>query len=172
MGTLWQDIRYGFRMLSRNPGFSTVVVFVLALGIGANSAIFSVVNTVVLRPLSFPNPNRLVMIWETPSQGFSRHLVSHANYLDWREQNRVFEDMALFAECEGNLIDAEGEGSILRGVAVSSGFFPLLHVKAFLGRGFLPEEDHEGNERVMVLSHTFWQRHFDCDPNVLGQKIL
>src|SRR5256885_7917449 len=113
MGALLQDLRYGLRMLAKNPGFTTVAVIALALGIGANSAIFSVVNTVLLRPLPYKNPERLVMVWEeNTKQGYPRDTPSPANFIDWRDQNHVFESMAAIVEASFNFTGARDPGRI------------------------------------------------------------
>src|SRR5438270_2963926 len=136
LGDLLQDLRYGLRMLARNPGFTVIAVLALALGIGANSAIFSVVNTVLLRPLPYKNPERLVMVWEENSkQGFPRDTPSPANFLDWRDQNQVFESMAAIVEASFNLTGA-GDPERIDGRGVSAGLFSLLGVAPQLGRAF------------------------------------
>src|SRR6266513_2213101 len=128
IGDLWQDLRYGLRMLLKNPGFTTVAVIALALGIGANSAIFSVVNTVLLRPLPYKNPDALVMVWDEQTHlGFPKDTPSPANFLDWREQNTVFEGMVAMAERSFNLTGA-GEPERLDGLRVSANLFSLLGV--------------------------------------------
>jgi len=170
LGDLWQDCRYGMRMLLRNPGFTIVAVLALALGIGANSAIFSVVNTILLRPLPYKNPGALVMIWEEATHlGFPRNTPPPANFIDWREQSRVFEAMAAMAERSFNLTGV-GEPERLDGRRVSANLFSLLGVDAQLGRGFLPEEDQPGT-RVVVLSYGLWQRHFGSDPGIIGRPL-
>jgi predicted permease len=171
LGDLWQDLRYGLRVLAKNPGFTLVAVVTLALGIGANSAIFSVVNTVLLRPLPYKDPERLVMIWEDASKlGFPRDTPAAANFVDWREQNRVFEGMSAIAEESFNLTGA-GEPERIDGRRVSANLFALLGVEPRLGRAFLPEEDSPGAGRVVVMSHALWQRRFGSDEKVLGKAI-
>ena len=168
MRTLWQDIRYGFRMLFRNPGFSIVVVLVLALGIGANTTIFSVVNAVLLRPLPYRDPGRLVMVWgASPQKGWYHNPVSFPNFIDWRDQNRVFEDIAAWRL---NRFTFTGGGVVqqVAGEEVSCSLFRVLGVQAALGRTFLPEEE---KSHIVILSHGFWQRFFGSDPNIVGQSI-
>ncbi|MFN2540650.1 MAG: ADOP family duplicated permease, partial [Chthoniobacterales bacterium] len=171
LGDLWQDLRYGLRMLAKNPGFTTVAIIALALGIGANSAIFSVVNTVLLRPLPYNNPQRLVMVWEENSkQGFPRDTPSPANFIDWRDQNHVFASMAAFAEASFNLTGA-GDPERIDGRGVSASLFPLLGVEPQLGRAFRPEEDRPGGNHVVIISHGLWQQRFGSDPGVIGKPI-
>ena len=170
-GAFWQDLRYGLRMLVKNPGFTIVAVIALALGIGANSAIFSVVNTVLLRPLPFKDPDRLVMVWEDASKnGYPRDTPAAANYMDWRAQNQVFESMAALADMSFNLTGT-GEPERIDGRRVSASLFPLLGVEPQLGRAFLPEEDQAGAERVVLMSHGLWQRRFGSDQNIIGKPL-
>jgi putative ABC transport system permease protein len=170
-GGLWQDLRYGVRMLWKNPGFTVVAVVALALGIGANSAIFSVVNTVLLRPLPYKDPERLVMVWEDrTAKGYPRDTPAPANYVDWRDQNKVFEGMAAIASHSLNLTGS-GEPERIEGKRVSASFFPLLGVEPLFGRTFTPEEDQPGANRVVVLSHGLWQRRFGSDRGILGRQL-
>ncbi|HEV2842283.1 MAG TPA: ABC transporter permease [Chthoniobacterales bacterium] len=170
LGDLWQDLRYGLRMLVRNPGFTIVAVVALALGIGANSAIFSVVNTVLLKPLPYKNPDALVMVWDEQAHlGFPKDTPSPANFLDWREQNTVFEGMAAINERSFNLTGA-GEPERLDGLRVSANLFSLLGVEPQLGRVFTAEEDKPGS-RVVILSHSMWQRRFGGDATIIGRAL-
>jgi predicted permease len=170
-GDLWQDLRYGLRVLWKNPGFTVVAVLALALGIGANSAIFSVVNTVLLRPLPYRDPERLVMVWEDRSkQGYPRDTPAPANFIDWRDQNQVFEGMAAIASQSFNLTGA-GEPERIDGKRVSASLFPLMGVEPLVGRTFTPEEDQPGANRVVVLSHGLWQRRFGSDRKIVGQPL-
>jgi predicted permease len=169
--TLIKDIRFGIRMLVKSPGFTIVAVIALALGIGANSAIFSVVNTVLLRPLPYKEPERLVMVWEDAThQGFPRNSASAANYIDWRDQNQVFEGMAAIARQSFNLTGF-GEPEKIDGRRVSAGLFNLLGVEPQLGRAFLPEEDQPGANRVVIISHGLWQRRFGSDRAITGKTL-
>jgi predicted permease len=169
--TLIQDFRYGARMLLKNPGFTAVAVIALALGIGANSAIFSVVNTVLLRPLPYQDPERLMMVWEDDTKGgYPRDTPAAANYIDWRDQNQVFEGMAAMADLSLNLTGT-GEPERIVGKRVSASLFPLLGVEPQLGRTFLAEEDQPGGARVVVMSHGLWQRRFGSDVNIIGKSL-
>ena len=171
LGDLKHDLRYGARMLWKNKGFTAVAVIALALGIGANSAIFSVVNTVLLRPLPYKEPERLVMVWEDNSKiGYPRDTPAAANYVDWRDQNQVFEGMAATADQSFNLTGA-GDPERFDGKRVSANFFPLLGVEPQLGRVFAPEDDVPGANKVVVLSHGLWQRRFGSDPGLVGKSI-
>jgi putative ABC transport system permease protein len=168
---LWQDARYAARVLLKNPGFTAVAVVALALGIGANSAIFSVVNTVLLRPLPYKDPERLMTVWEDDTKGgFPRDTPAAANYIDWRDQNQVFEGMAAVAEQSFNLTGV-GEPERLDGRLVSASLFPVLGVEPQLGRTFLPQEDQPGTNRVVVISHGLWQRRFGGDPSVVNRPV-
>jgi putative ABC transport system permease protein len=170
MQILWQDLRYGLRVLRTRPAFTIIAALALALGIGANTAIFSVVNTVLLKPLAYQDPDRLVLVWEhVPQYGFPHNTPAPANFLDWRAQNSVFSGMAAMAGTSFNLT---GGGDPLRitGHNVSAEIFPLLGVAPLHGRTFTPEEDKPGN-RVVVLSHGFWQRRFGGNPGIIGQTI-
>jgi len=168
---LSQDIRYGVRMLLKHPGFTLIAVVALALGIGANSAIFSVVNAVVLRPLAYAEPERLVMVWEKrPRQNRERNPVSPADFFDWRNENKVFEQMAAVDARDFNLTGMDQPERIL-GSVVSANFFQTLGVAPLLGRAFLPEEDHLGANRVAVLSYGLWQRRFNSDPGIVGKTL-
>jgi putative ABC transport system permease protein len=170
MADILQDLRYGLRMLWKNPGFTSVAVLALALGIGANSAIFSVVNTVLLQPLPFKNPAQLVLLWENATHlGFPKNTPSPANFLDWTRQSTVFTGMAAMAPKNFNLTGV-GEPERLDGRRVSANLFDLLGVQPHLGRGFLPEEDTPGTH-VVILSHGLWQRRFGSDPQIIGRAL-
>jgi putative ABC transport system permease protein len=170
MESLIKDIRYGVRMLTRNPAFTVVAVIALALGIGANAAIFSVVNAVLLRPLPYDDPDRLMMIRETKLPQFPEFSVSPGNFLDWQKQNTVFEPLVAIQNSAFNLIEAD-EPERLQGQRVSDGFLAMLGAQPVLGRGFLPEEDQPGHNFVVILSHGLWQRRFGGDPNILERAI-
>src|SRR5262249_18478478 len=172
MNTLWQDLQYGVRILWKNPGYTLVAVLTLALGIGANTAIFSVVNGVLLRPLPFNDSERLVMVWNRGAEaaGGDRIPLAVADWLDWRAQNRSFEDMGAFRYQLLNCTGGETPQRV-QGLGVTANFFSLLGVKAALGRTFLPGEERPGAERVVLLGDIFWRNHFAADPQVLGRRI-
>ena len=171
METLVQDLRYGFRMLWKSPGFTLVAVAALALGIGANTAIFSVVNGVLLRPLPFENPDQLVMIWETdPARGWQTGTPSPPDFREWRSRTRSFEQMAAFYEGDFNL-SGVAEPERLSGLVVSANFFSTLGINVAVGRAFLPAEEEFGAHRVVVLSQGLWQRRFGADSQLVGQTI-
>jgi putative ABC transport system permease protein len=172
MGTLWQDVRYGFRMLAKRPGFTTVAVLTMALGIGANTAIFSVVNGVLLRQLPYKDPEKIVTIWQNSARsGIKRDDVSPANFLDWRERNRSFEEMSVI-EPYSHSLTGEGEPESFKSWLVSDGFFKILGANALIGRTFLPEEHQPGNGQVIVLSYGLWQRRFGADKNLVGRQLI
>ena len=169
-GDLTQDIRYALRVLAKNPAFTIIAVIALALGIGANSAIFSVVDAVLLRPLPFKHPEQLVMLWENAAhQGFPKNTPSPANFLDWQKQAQSFTGIAAMAERSFNLTGV-GEPERLDGRRVSANLFELLGVPAMLGRTFVPEDDKPGTH-VVLLSYSLWQRRFGSDPAVIGRAL-
>jgi putative ABC transport system permease protein len=172
MSTLLQDLRYGLRMLAKNPGFTAVAVMTLALGIGANTAIFSVVNAVLLRPLGYRDPDTLVRLWENDTHGnlgpyFS---VSVPNFVDWRQQNQVFENMGAFASVPFALTGGGGPEQI-QGAFVTTSVLQLLGVGPTLGRAFLPQEDQPGKDREVILSYGLWQRRFGDDRTAIGKSL-
>ncbi len=157
MGTLWQDLRYGARMLARNPGFTAVAVLTLALGIGANTAIFTVINAVLLRPLPFAESDHVVYIGERSAQGSMNWGFSYLNLRDLQEQSQSFTAVSGLAGQSVNLT-GEAEPERIRGSFVSANFFKVPAVKPMLGRSFLPGEDQPGAERVTVISSGLWVR--------------
>ncbi|HEX8072778.1 MAG TPA: ABC transporter permease [Pyrinomonadaceae bacterium] len=169
MGTLWQDIRFGVRVLWKSPGFTLVTILALALGIGANSAIFSVVNGVLLRPLPYPTAERLVFLSEW-SQQVPNMSVSYPNYQDWRDQGTGFEQLAAFRSA-GFTLTGAGEPEQLSAREVSWNFFPALGVAPAVGRNFTAEEDKPGAQRTVLVSYGFWQRRFGGNPAVVGQPV-
>ena len=172
METIMQDIRYGLRSLMRQPAFALVAVCSLALGIGANTAIFSLVNAVLLKPLEFAEPERLVMVWEAaPEIGFPLGDAAVANYIDWKSQNTVFDDMAAVSFRSFN-ITGDGEPEKVQAYGATANFFPLLGAAPALGRNFLPEEDKPGGAKVMIISHGLWQTRYGGDRNIVGRDIL
>jgi putative ABC transport system permease protein len=171
MNTLWQDLRYGLRMLLKNPGFTLVAVVALALGIGANSAIFSVVNSLLLRPLPFEQPDRLVQVWEAiPQRGRFEVPASFPNFADWRDQNHVFEQTVAYSGWSFNLTGS-AEPERIRSAIVSPAFFSTLGIKPILGRTLLPGEDQPGKDLSVVISRRLWERRFNSDPNVVGKTV-
>jgi len=173
MKTLWQDVRYGARMLLKHPGFTVVAVLALALGIGANMAIFSVVNAVILRPLPYKDPERLVTILGTaPKLDIDVFPASAPDFVDWRNQNHVFERLAAMEEASFNLTGAGGEAERVSSTSASAELFPLLGVNASLGRTFSSEEEAAGRNKVAVLSNGLWQRRFGANPALIGQTIM
>jgi len=169
-GELQQDLRYGLRTLAKNPAFTSIAIVALALGIGANSAIFSVVNAVLLRPLPFKNPEQLVMLWENATHlGFPKNTPSPANFLDWQSQASAFTGMAAMVERSFNLTGV-GEPERLDGRRVSANLFDLLGVRALLGRTFVPGDDRPGTH-VVLLSYSLWQRRFGSDRSVIGRAL-
>ncbi len=172
--TLVQDLRYGLRTMLRSPGFTVTAMLALALGIGANTAIFSVVNAVLLRPLAFYQPDRLVQVWHTPPQksfpGMLTFAVSPANFLDWRKQNSSFDDMSAYGFGRYTLTGS-GHPEAIRMCAATVGLFSILHAQPLLGRSFLAGEDEPGHEHEVVLSYGIWRSHFAGDPEVVGKNI-
>src|SRR5882672_355054 len=166
---LIQDLRYGARMLLKQPGFTLAAVLTLALAIGANTAIFSLVNAVLLRQLPFEQPEQLAQVWAVRGAGDS-FSFSVPDFCDYRDQSRSVA-LAAFANWSGNLTGT-GEPERVQGTRVSAGVFALLGVKAALGRTLLPSDDQPGNQHVVALSHSFWQRRFSADPNTIGQRVL
>jgi putative ABC transport system permease protein len=170
------ELRYAVRSLSGSPGFTLVAVLALALGIGASTSIFSVVNAVLLEPLPYPDPDRLVLVWERSSRMNVANnrapgsTVNPINFLEWRSRNQSFERMAAFIQYAMNLT-GEAEPEQVLGLAVTDGFFEILGARAALGRTFRPEEDAPENNNVVVLSHELWQRRWGGDPAVVGRKI-
>lgn len=168
-----QDLRFAIRQFRNGPGFTAVAIITLALGIGANTSIFSVVNGVLLRPLGFKDPGRLMRVWHVPPAksfpGMSTFSVSAANYLDWERENHAFDRMAIY-NYHGFTLSGDKPEQI-DACAATSGFFATLGVPPLLGRVFTPEEDQPGRSNVVVLSHRFWQEHFGSNPNIVGQDI-
>ena len=166
-----RDLRYGLRVLLKNPGFTLIAVATLALGIGANSAMFSVVNTVLLKPFSFRNPKQLVVVWERSlKNGLPRMVVSPPNFADWRNQNQVFQDVAAYRLQDFNVVTS-GEPEQVRGLRVSATMFSLLGVQPVVGRDFQPDEDQPDKPPTVIISHEFWSSRFNASPAVIGQRI-
>lgn len=172
METITKDFRYGIRSLLKRPGFTAITVITLALGIGANTAIFSVVNAVLLRRLPFANPDQLVMVWEDASfAGFPKNTPAPANYVDVKTQNTVFQDMAAMDRRTFNLT-GDGEPEKVEANGVTANFFPLLGVSPTLGRFFTNEEDKPGANKVVMINHNLWQQRYGGDRNIIGRELL
>ena len=170
--SVFGDVRYALRQLRKNPGFTTVAILTLALGIGANTAIFSVVDGVLLRSLPYRDPGRLVMVWERNSVvGNPYNTVSPPNFLDWQVRNSVFSGMAYVCDVRNNLT-GQGEPEEVVVQAVSANFFSVIGVEPILGAGFTPENGTKGHDDVVVLSFSLWQRRFAGDPKIIGKSIL
>ncbi len=169
MTTLLQDLRYGLRMLLKHPGVSAVAVLTLALGIGANTALFSVVNAVLLRPLPYREADRLVSLWaNVPDRG--RWRATPANFLDWKKQNTTFADMSAYGASTMTLT-GDGEPEQLLGTRASAGYFSVVGVEPALGRSFLAEEYETGKNQVVILGHSLWQRRFGARADVINKSI-
>jgi putative ABC transport system permease protein len=167
-----RDIHYAFRSLANTPGFTAIALLALALGIGANTAIFSVVSAVLLRPLPYKDADRLVMVWSSKPQTDSEIMpVSPPDYTDWKNQNHVFEEMAISSDSIYSLTGM-GDPEQIIGYRFSSNFFDVMGVKPLIGRTFLREEEHPGNNNVVVLSYRLWQRLFGGDPEIMGKPII
>ena len=174
MHSLIADIRYGFRTLLRNPGFASVALLTVALGIGANTAMFSVLHAVLLQPLPYPDSDRLVVIWETvPARNQSEALLSYPTFRDWQTSATSFEAMAAFFENPNQDVNLTGgtEPERINVARVTSGYFDVLGVQPALGRAFTAEEDQVGNHRVAILSHAVWTRQFGRDPGIVGESV-
>jgi putative ABC transport system permease protein len=172
MQTFWQDVRYGWRVLQRNRTFALVAALTLAIGIGANAAIFSAVDTFLLTPLPYPDPSRIVMVWNTdPSRNIPRGTVSAPQFLDWRNMNRVFQEMAAWRPSFVTLTGG-GEPEQVWSSHVSANFFRLLGTKPVVGRDFRPDEEQLGHEKVVMISYQLWQRRFSGDPRIVGKSIV
>ncbi len=172
MQTFWQDLRYGARTLLKQPGFTLIAVLTLALGIGANTAIFTVVNSVLLRPLPFDQPERLVRLWQShPRRNVEQQLVTPPDLAEWRARAQSFENIAYWSGTgDFNLVNHEGSEKA-RCAYASSDLFATLRVRPYLGRVFVPEEDQEHGPLVALLAYEYWQRRFGTDPQVLGRTL-
>ena len=170
MGTLLKDLRYGLRVLLKSPGFTTVAVLTLALGIGANAAMFSLVNGVLLRGLPFPEPDRLVIIYSASPQ-FPHMSSSYPNYLDWAARSKSFSAMSAFRNDSFNLT-GQGQPERVKLAMVSAAFFPMLDIKPVLGRSFTADEDRRGGPPAVMLGTSYWKERFGADPKVLGRTLV
>jgi putative ABC transport system permease protein len=172
MQTLWQDVRYGLRILAKNPGFTAIIVLTLALGIGANTAIFSVVQSVLLRPLPYPDPSSLVQVWNSYLPQFSQVPNSAGDFQDFRRQAASFSDIAAYVDIpRGYNLTGEGEPERLEARLATSGLFPLLGIRPIVGRTFVPEDDKPGGPRVVILSYGLWQSRFGSNRAVVGHAV-
>ena len=172
--SLVADLKLALRVLGKSPGFALAALIILALGIGANTAIFSIVNAVLLEPLPFADPDRLVQVWHTPPEksfpGMTEFPLSAANYLDWEQQNHVFEGSAIYTYTEFHLT-SNGEPQVLRATRVEPTFFPVLGVNAMLGRAIAPGDDESSKSNIVVLSYKLWKSRFGGDPHIVGQTL-
>ncbi len=174
MQTLFQDLRYGARMLAKKPGFTFIAILTLALGIGANTAIFSIVNAVLLRPLPFHEPDNLVLLWQKNSQHTPSQMpFAFPNFNDIREQNQSFENIAAWSSYLNTQFNLTGEGQplLIQYALVSADFFPVFGVQPILGQTFAPEDDQPGSNRIAVISYGLWQSRFAADKKIVGQTI-
>ena len=168
VNNFWRDVRFGFRLLRKSPGFTAVAVLALALGIGANTAIYSIVYTTLLEPLPYPNPNQLVMVW-SKIQG-NRNVVSVGDYLDWKRESDVFQGLGAWSEESLNLGTASRPERV-QAAEVTPGFSAMMGEPLFLGRDFLPEEGEVGKDHVAVLTHRFWLDRFGGDRTIIGRTV-
>lgn len=173
MRTFFQDVRYGLRMLAKNPGFTAAALLTLTLGIGATAAIFSVVDAVLLRALPFRDPGQLVSVYEDDSRtGFPRNTPAPGNYADWKEQTQVFQGVAATAWRIFNLSGKGEDPEKLEGEKATHNLLSVLGVTPELGRAFTADEDRPGFEHVVLISHELWTRRFGADRKLLGREIL
>src|SRR5579864_1309888 len=170
MESLWKDIRYGARVLWKAPAFTLVALFALVLGIGANTAIFSVINAVFLKPLPFHDPDRLAMVWEQSPHTHTTNVANPQNIADWIKRNHSFERIAGFVETDMNLTGEGGPERVL-GSYVSRDFFPVLGVNPLLGRNFIAKEDVSSRNDTILLSYGLWKRRYGGDPSIIGKQI-
>ena len=173
MDSLWKDVRFAARVLWKSPGFSGIALLALVLGIGANTAIFSVVNAVLLRPMPFPEPDRLVMVWESSPRSNKTNVANPQNVADWQKRNRSFEKMAAYVPFSLTLsLTGDGTPEEIPGTYVTRDFFSILRVHPALGRDFVPEEEATNAPDVAILSDGLWRRRFGADPHITGKKLM
>src|SRR5215218_735147 len=171
MESILGDIRYASRNLLRRPAFTLIAVVTLALGIGANTAIFSAINALLLKPLPFPDLDRVVAVWDKmPSRGVMHNEVTVANYLDWQSQTQSFDQLALYRWWSANLTGIDPPERI-QGFLVTANFLDVTGMKPIMGRNFSAEENQPGKDAVAVITHSLWQRRFGGDPNILNKTI-
>ncbi len=169
MEALLQDLRYGLRMLAKSPGFTTIAILTLALGIGANTALFTVVNGVLLNPLAYPQSGQLVALYgKTP--GFEQAPIAYLNFLDWQRDTQTFSSMAIYRNNDYNFT-GKGEAERLSGYMISADFFSTLGVTPILGRTFLGDDDHPGAAPVVMLGGGFWKRKFGASLEIIGKSM-
>ena len=168
---LIQDLRFGARMLVRNPGFTCIAILTLALVIGATSAIFSAVSAALLKQLPYKDPGRLVLLWSTDRSGNKRGQISFTNMEDWRRRSSSFEEMVAFSGNEKVILAGKGEPEQIPAMRVSDGYFALMQTQPLIGRAFVPEEQQEGRDQVVILSFGLWERRFGKDPGLVGQTL-
>jgi len=166
------DLRYAFRQLLRQPGFTIMAVIALGLGIGANTVLFSAINTLFLRPLTYPKPEQLVRVWGSfPERGLDQANVSWPRYSAWRDQQQCFSKFAA-QSFTGFTLTGRGDPENLQGIRVTSDFLPTLGIEPLFGRTFTADDDRPGGPNVAILSHTLWQKRFGADRNILSQAIV
>jgi predicted permease len=171
METLFRDVRYGIRSLLKRPGFTAIAVITLALGIGANTAIFSVVNAVLLRPLPYAEADRLFVPWGSRGDPQHNTVVSYPDFVDWQTQTKTLEHIAAYNSSGTLLREGDGEPELISGAAVSADLFPLLKVAPVIGHPFTRADDQPNAAPVIVLGYDLWQRRFNADPNIIGKQI-
>jgi len=171
MDAFFKDIRYGIRGLAKRPVLTIIAIVTLGLGIGANSAIFSTINALLLKPLPFPDPERIVAVWEkVPSRGMERNEVAMANYLDWNAQSQAFEHLGFYRWWSTNLTGSDSPERV-QGFLVTANFLDIVGVKPMLGRGFSADQNQPGKDGVALLTYSLWQRRFGADPNIVNKTI-
>src|SRR5258708_4316985 len=171
MNTLLQDIRYGIRGLAKHPVLTIIAIVTLGLGIGANSAIFSTINALLLKPLPFSDPERIVAVWEkAPSRGIERNEVALANYLDWNAQSQAFAHLGFYRWWSTNLTGSDSPERV-QGFQVTTNFLDIVGVKPMLGHGFSADQNQPGKDAVALLTYSLWQRRFGADPNIINKPI-
>lgn len=166
----WPDLSFGFRMFRKAPRFTVVTALTLALGIGATTAMFSVVDSILIQPLPYKDSSRLVIVWERPPKGL-RNSVSAANFLDWRDQNQVFQNLVALSPGSFNL-SGKDQPERVDGIRTSWDYFEALGTHPFLGRGFTADDDQPWAPHVAVLSHGLWERRFGADPQIVGRTLI
>src|SRR5829696_3821385 len=171
-GAMWSDVQYALRNIAKKPLFYSVVILTLALGIGANAAIFTVVNGVLLQPLPYPAPERLMMVWtHNPRQGFDKDVSTYPNFEDWRRASQSFERMSAYSPASVTLT-ASGDPAQLRGASVTHEFFETMGVVPVQGRTFTAANGQAGGERVVIIGHGLWARRFGADASIVGKRIV